>query len=163
MALGLEPEAALSKNGDKDSLPAARGLPVSWDEIGPGHLVIAHESLEYGWWGMMTAACPIFQTFEAVKRVSGELDRLLADIIARFRSTEPHLFKDAADYEWDDCLPAEDLSWVELGGSLTIPVAVKESTRGRSKPRHLSIRFDLYREIADDEPPLGNRHRRHSS
>jgi hypothetical protein len=27
-----------------------RGLPVSWDEIGPGHLVIAHESLEYGWW-----------------------------------------------------------------------------------------------------------------
>ena len=102
---------------------------------------------------MMTAAA-IFQTFEAVKRVSVELDRLLADIVARFRSTEPHLFKDAADYEWDDCLPAEDLSWVELGGALTIPVAVKEDYRGRWKPRHLSIRFDLYREIADDEPPI---------
>ena len=48
--LALEPQAALSKNGDKDSLPAARGLPRSWDEIGPGHLVIAQESLEYGWW-----------------------------------------------------------------------------------------------------------------
>ena len=32
--LGQEPQAALSKNGDKDSLPAARGLPRSWDEIG---------------------------------------------------------------------------------------------------------------------------------
>ena len=50
VALGLEPQAALSKNGDKDSLPVARGLPRSWDEIGPGHLVIAHESLDYGWW-----------------------------------------------------------------------------------------------------------------
>ena len=50
VALGLEPQAALSTNGDKDSLPAARGLPRSWDEIGPGHLVIAQESLDYGWW-----------------------------------------------------------------------------------------------------------------
>ena len=43
VALGLEPQAALSTAGDKDSLPAARGLPRSWDEIGAGHLVIAHE------------------------------------------------------------------------------------------------------------------------
>jgi hypothetical protein len=50
VALGLEPQAALSKNGDKDGLPAARGLPKSWDELAPGHLVIAQESLEYGWW-----------------------------------------------------------------------------------------------------------------
>jgi hypothetical protein len=50
VALGLEPQAALSKNGDKDSLPAARGLPRSWNEIAAGHLVIAQESLEYGWW-----------------------------------------------------------------------------------------------------------------
>jgi hypothetical protein len=50
VALGLEPQAALSKNGDKDGLPAARGLPRSWDEIAAGHLVIAQESLEYGWW-----------------------------------------------------------------------------------------------------------------
>jgi hypothetical protein len=50
VALALEPQAALSKNGDKDRLPAARGLPKSWDEIAAGHLVIAQESLEYGWW-----------------------------------------------------------------------------------------------------------------
>jgi hypothetical protein len=50
VALGLEPQAALSPETDKDSLPAARGLPRSWDEVGPGHLVIAHESLDYGWW-----------------------------------------------------------------------------------------------------------------
>ena len=50
VALGLEPQAALSPETDKDSLPAARGLPRSWDEIGAGHLVIAQESLDYGWW-----------------------------------------------------------------------------------------------------------------
>ena len=50
VALGLEPQAALSKNGDNDSLPPARGLPRSWDDIAAGHLVIAQESLEYGWW-----------------------------------------------------------------------------------------------------------------
>jgi hypothetical protein len=48
--LGQEPQATLSKTGDKDSLPAARGLPRSWDDIGAGHLVIAQEALEYGWW-----------------------------------------------------------------------------------------------------------------
>jgi hypothetical protein len=47
--LAFEPQTALSKNGDKDSLPAARGLPRSWDDIATGHLVIAQESLEYGW------------------------------------------------------------------------------------------------------------------
>jgi hypothetical protein len=50
VALALESQTALGGNGDKDSLPAALGLPRSWDEIGPGHLVIAQESLEYGWW-----------------------------------------------------------------------------------------------------------------
>jgi hypothetical protein len=50
VVLGQEPQATLSKTGDKDSLPAARGLPRSWDAIGPGHLVIAQEALEYGWW-----------------------------------------------------------------------------------------------------------------
>jgi hypothetical protein len=48
--LALEPQTALSKNGDKERLPAARGLPRSWDEIAAGHLVIAQESLDYGWW-----------------------------------------------------------------------------------------------------------------
>ena len=50
VALALESQTALGRNGDKDSLPPARGLPRSWDEIGRGHLVIAQESLEYGWW-----------------------------------------------------------------------------------------------------------------
>jgi hypothetical protein len=52
VALALEPQAALSRsgNGDKDGLPVALGLPRSWDEIAAGHLVIAQESLEYGWW-----------------------------------------------------------------------------------------------------------------
>jgi hypothetical protein len=50
VALALEGQAALSKNGDQNGLPTARGLPTSWDEIAAGHLVIAQESLEYGWW-----------------------------------------------------------------------------------------------------------------
>src|SRR6266446_957491 len=48
-ALAFKPQTALSKNSDKNSLPAARGLPRSWDDIATGHLVIAQESLEYGW------------------------------------------------------------------------------------------------------------------
>ena len=50
VALGLEPQAALSPETDKDTLPVARGLPRTWDEIGAGHLVLAQESLDYGWW-----------------------------------------------------------------------------------------------------------------
>jgi hypothetical protein len=30
--------------------PIATGLPRTWDEIAPGHLVVAQETLEYGWW-----------------------------------------------------------------------------------------------------------------
>ena len=33
-----------------DPAATAETLPGSWDEIGPGHLVIARESLECGWW-----------------------------------------------------------------------------------------------------------------
>jgi len=54
--LGQEPHAALSQNGDNDSLPVALGLPRTWGEIGPGHLVIAQESLEYGWWEAIVLA-----------------------------------------------------------------------------------------------------------
>jgi hypothetical protein len=50
VALAAEPDAAVSSAADKDSLPVAPGLPRTWDEIEPGHLVIAQESLEYGWW-----------------------------------------------------------------------------------------------------------------
>jgi hypothetical protein len=49
-ALAGNPEALLSASGNRDVLPPARGLPASWDEIGPGHLVLAHESLKHGWW-----------------------------------------------------------------------------------------------------------------
>jgi hypothetical protein len=54
VVLGQEPDAALSRNGN--GLPVALGLPRSWDEIGPGHLVIAQESLEYGWWEAIVLA-----------------------------------------------------------------------------------------------------------
>jgi hypothetical protein len=30
--------------------PSPKDLPRSWDELGPGHLVIARETLEVGWW-----------------------------------------------------------------------------------------------------------------
>src|ERR1700730_14220034 len=50
VALALESQTSVGGNGDKDSLPVARGQPRSWDEVAPGHLVIAQESLEYGWW-----------------------------------------------------------------------------------------------------------------
>jgi hypothetical protein len=56
VALGVQPQAALSKTGDKDTAPAARGLPRSWDEVGPGHLVIAQEALQYGWWEAIVLA-----------------------------------------------------------------------------------------------------------
>jgi hypothetical protein len=47
VTLAVEPQAAVSK---EDELPVAIGLPRTWDEIAPGHLVIAQESLDYGWW-----------------------------------------------------------------------------------------------------------------
>jgi hypothetical protein len=50
VALAGKPKALLSASGNRDVLPPARGLPASWDEIGAGHLVIAHESLKHGWW-----------------------------------------------------------------------------------------------------------------
>jgi len=51
VALAAEPQqAAVGADDDKASTPVARGLPRSWDEIAPGHLVIAQESLDYGWW-----------------------------------------------------------------------------------------------------------------
>ena len=43
VALAVEPQAAVGK--DQDELPVATGLPRTWDEIAPGHLVIAQEAL----------------------------------------------------------------------------------------------------------------------
>jgi hypothetical protein len=51
VALAAEPQqAAVGPDHDKTSTPVARGLPGSWEEIAPGHLVIAQESLANGWW-----------------------------------------------------------------------------------------------------------------
>ena len=47
VALAVEPQAAVGK--DQDEPPVATGLPRTWDDIAPGHLVIAQEALEYGW------------------------------------------------------------------------------------------------------------------
>jgi hypothetical protein len=30
--------------------PGPKDLPRSWDDVAPGHLVIARETLEFGWW-----------------------------------------------------------------------------------------------------------------
>ena len=35
---------------------AAPGLPTSWDDIAVGHLVIAQESLDDGWWEAIVLA-----------------------------------------------------------------------------------------------------------
>ena len=48
VTLAVEPQAAVGK--DHDKLPVAIGLPRTWDEIAPGHLVLAQEALDYGWW-----------------------------------------------------------------------------------------------------------------
>jgi hypothetical protein len=45
VTLAVEPQAAVGK--DQDELPVATGLPKTWDEIAPGHLVIAQEALDY--------------------------------------------------------------------------------------------------------------------
>ena len=54
VALALEPGAAVSIQ--QETLPVATGLPRSWDDIAPGHLVIAQESLENGWWEAIVIA-----------------------------------------------------------------------------------------------------------
>jgi hypothetical protein len=48
--LAQEPKAALAKDSESPLPEIASGLPRTWDEIAPGHLVIAEETLEYGWW-----------------------------------------------------------------------------------------------------------------
>jgi hypothetical protein len=44
-------------NGDQSgAAPAAPGLPISWDDIAVGHLVIAHENAIEGWWEAIVLA-----------------------------------------------------------------------------------------------------------
>jgi hypothetical protein len=44
------------READDPATPVAKGLPKTWDEIGPGHLVVAQETLEYGWWEAIVIA-----------------------------------------------------------------------------------------------------------
>ena len=49
--LGRQPQAALAaRPATRTDCQPPVACPGLWDEIGPGHLVIAQESLEYGWW-----------------------------------------------------------------------------------------------------------------
>ena len=51
VALAAEPQqAAVGPDDDKASTPVARGLPRQLGRDRAGHLVIAQESLENGWW-----------------------------------------------------------------------------------------------------------------
>jgi hypothetical protein len=50
VALAAEPQQAAVGTDDVAGTPVARGLPRNWDEIAPGHLVVAQESLANGWW-----------------------------------------------------------------------------------------------------------------
>ena len=52
--LALEPGAAVSIQ--QETPPVASGLPKNWEDITPGHLVIAQESLEHGWWEAIVIA-----------------------------------------------------------------------------------------------------------
>jgi len=47
-ALAGTPEAPRGKAQDLPTV--ASDLPKTWDDIGPGHLVIAQESHDNGWW-----------------------------------------------------------------------------------------------------------------
>jgi hypothetical protein len=102
--LAPEPQTALSKNGNKSNLPAARGLPRSWDDIAAGHLMIAQESLKYGWW-------------EAIV-----LDRKGDTFILQYRDY-PHLPKFARHHTGVAlmCSAENDQSWNEIAsGHLVI-------------------------------------------
>ena len=50
VALVADPKQAIEAADPASDLPTATGVPSSWDQIAPGHLVIAEESPDYGWW-----------------------------------------------------------------------------------------------------------------
>jgi hypothetical protein len=90
-------------------VPAARGLPRSWDDIAAGHLVIAQESLEYGWW-------------EAIV-----LDRNDDTFILQYRDY-PHLPKFARHHTGVAlmCSAANDQSWNEIASGHLVIASAKE-------------------------------------
>jgi hypothetical protein len=50
VALVADPKQAIETADQASDLPAATGLPPNWDQIAPGHLVIAEEGPGCGWW-----------------------------------------------------------------------------------------------------------------
>jgi hypothetical protein len=48
--LVADPKQVIETADPASELPTATGLPPGWDQIAPGHLVIAEESPDYGWW-----------------------------------------------------------------------------------------------------------------
>src|SRR5262245_31455009 len=52
-ALAAEPQ----DKADEPMPAAAPGLPKSWNEIATGHLVVAQESHENGWWEAIVLEC----------------------------------------------------------------------------------------------------------
>jgi hypothetical protein len=52
-ALSGEPQGITTV---QETMPVASGLPRTWDEIAAGHLVIAQETLDLGWWEAIVIA-----------------------------------------------------------------------------------------------------------
>jgi hypothetical protein len=48
--LVADPKQAIGAADPASDLPTATGLPSRWDQIAPGHLVIAEEGPGCGWW-----------------------------------------------------------------------------------------------------------------
>lgn len=46
---GIAAEPLAVPRGKTEPLPVQKGLPESWDAISTGHLVIAQETVDYGW------------------------------------------------------------------------------------------------------------------
>jgi hypothetical protein len=44
------PKGPMNEAGTGGNSAGSAGLPGNWDEIGPGHLVLAQETLRDGWW-----------------------------------------------------------------------------------------------------------------
>jgi hypothetical protein len=52
-ALSGEPQGTTTV---QEAMPVASGLPRTWDEIAAGHLIIAQETLDLGWWEAIVIA-----------------------------------------------------------------------------------------------------------
>jgi hypothetical protein len=55
-AAAQEAKSGTAKPSDPGAASLASGLPRKWEEIAPGHLVLAQESLPEGWWEAVVVA-----------------------------------------------------------------------------------------------------------